>query len=54
VTDLFEYTTVRKLAAHLGEKQPSSTDLAEAQQRAKRQREAFVRLQARRSSGGES
>ena len=54
VTDLFEYTTVRKLAAHLGEKQPSGTDLAEAQQRAKRQREAFVRLQARRSSGGES
>jgi amino acid adenylation domain-containing protein len=54
VTDLFEYTTVRKLAAHLGKQQPSSTDLAEAQQRAKRQREAFVRLQARRSSGGES
>jgi amino acid adenylation domain-containing protein len=54
VTDLFEYTTVRKLAVHLGQKQPSSADLADAQQRAKRQREAFVRLQARRSSGGVS
>jgi amino acid adenylation domain-containing protein len=54
VTDLFEYTTVRKLAAHLGKKQPSSADLSDAQQRAKRQRDAFIRLQARRSSGGES
>jgi non-ribosomal peptide synthetase component F len=53
VTDLFEYTTVRKLAAHLGKKEPSSADLSDAQQRAKRQRDAFIRLQTRRSSGGE-
>jgi amino acid adenylation domain-containing protein len=54
VTDLFEYTTVRKLAAHLGKRQPGSSDLSDAQQRAKRQRDAFIRLQARHSSGGES
>jgi non-ribosomal peptide synthetase component F len=54
VTDLFEFTTIRKLAGHLGKKQPDSTELREAQQRAKRQREAFHRLRTHRSNGGAS
>jgi acyl carrier protein len=54
VTDLFEFTTIRKLAGHLGKKQPDRTELREAQQRAKRQREAFDRLRTHRSNGGAS
>jgi len=54
VTDLFEFTTIRKLAGHLSKQQPSGTELAEAQQRAKRQREAFVRLRTHRANGGAS
>src|SRR6267154_993298 len=54
VTDLFEFTTIRKLAGHLGKKQPDSPELREAQQRAKRQREAFHRLRTYRSNGGAS
>jgi non-ribosomal peptide synthetase component F len=52
VTDLFEFTTIRKLARHLAKNAPSSTSVVEAQQRAKSQREAFDRLRARRSNGG--
>lgn len=45
VTDLFEFTTVRKLAAHLSRKDESAAPLlAEARERAEKQRGAFARL----------
>lgn len=53
VTDLFEFTTIRKLARHLGQGQPDSTGLALAQQRAKRQREALADLRTRRPGIGD-
>jgi len=54
VTDLFEFTTIRKLARHLGTHRPATSELAEAQERARRQSQAFLNLRARRSSGGGS
>ena len=53
VTDLFEFTTIRKLARHLGQGQPDGTGLALAQQRAKRQREALAHLRTRRPGMGD-
>jgi amino acid adenylation domain-containing protein len=53
VTDLFEFPTIRKLAKHLGCAKSQSTDLADAQETARRQRESFTRFRPR-SSGGES
>jgi acyl-coenzyme A synthetase/AMP-(fatty) acid ligase len=43
VTDLFEFTTIRTLASHLGEKQSARPSFSEAQHRAQKQREAFER-----------
>jgi amino acid adenylation domain-containing protein len=43
VTDLFEFTTIRTLASHLGEKQSTRPSFSEAEHRAQKQREAFER-----------
>jgi len=51
VTDLFEFTTIRTLAQHLGEKTPSGPSFSEVQLQAKRQREAFARQRGRRAGG---
>jgi acyl carrier protein len=51
VTDLFEFPTIRKLAKHLGEAKSISPKLSDAQQRARRQREAFMRFRGRGSDG---
>ena len=48
VTDLFEFTTVRTLAGHLGNNQPSLPSFSEVQQQAQRQRHAFVRERERK------
>jgi aspartate racemase len=53
LTDLFEFATIRKLAQHLGNAESKTTFLHDAQDRARRQRQAFTRLRGRRS-GGES
>jgi acyl carrier protein len=52
-TDLFEFATIRKLAQHLGHVQSPAPPLSDAENRAYRQREAFVRFRGRRP-GGES
>jgi non-ribosomal peptide synthetase component F len=52
VTDLFEFTTIRKLARHLDPDNSAEPAFSDSQQRAQRQREAFAKL--RRRSGGES
>jgi aspartate racemase len=50
VTELFEYTTARTLAKHLGGlKLPDETAVSEAEQRAERQRAAFARQRERRA-----
>jgi aspartate racemase len=51
VTDLFEFPTIRKLAEHLGEAKSTSSKLSDAQERARRQREAFMRFRGRSSDG---
>jgi amino acid adenylation domain-containing protein len=53
VTDLFEFPTIRKLAAHLGPAKSNSGAFSDARERAQRQREVFARSR-RRGSGGES
>jgi amino acid adenylation domain-containing protein len=53
VTDLFEFPTIRKLAAHLGQTKSNSADFTDARERAQRQREAFARSRGH-SCGGES
>jgi amino acid adenylation domain-containing protein len=53
LTDLFEFTTIRKLAKHLSHLQSQSTAESDPQERARRQREAFIRFR-NRNSGGES
>jgi amino acid adenylation domain-containing protein len=50
ITDLFEFTTVRSLAHHLGGQ--SGQSLSEAKQRARMQRAAFARQRERRFSSG--
>ena len=52
VTDLFEFPTIRKLASHLGRATSKSPHLSDAQENARRQREAFARFRGR-GSGGE-
>jgi amino acid adenylation domain-containing protein len=47
-TALFEFTTVRSLARHLGDKETASPSLSDAQQRAQKQRAAFARQRERR------
>lgn len=51
VTDLFEFTTIRTLARHLGEKKPSRPSFSEVQLQAQKQREAFARQRRRRAGG---
>lgn len=49
VTDLFEFTSIRSLARHLGDAKPSAPALTEAQLQARKQREAFARQRERRT-----
>ena len=51
VTDLFEFTTIRTLARHLGEQKSASTSLSGAQQQGVKQREAFERQKRIRAGG---
>lgn len=52
LTDLFEFSTIRKLAQHLGRIGSPSTVTSSAQEVGQRQREAFTRFRSRRSGGG--
>jgi len=52
LTDLFEFSTIRKLAQHLGHTNSSSAAASDAQEIGQRQREAFARFRTRRSGGG--
>jgi amino acid adenylation domain-containing protein len=51
LTDLFEFSTVRKLAQHLGHAESKTAVASDSKQRAQRQREAFTRFRGRRSGG---
>ena len=51
VTDLFEFTTIRKLARHIDEKAAPAPSLSMAQQQAQRQSEAFARFRENRTGG---
>jgi acyl carrier protein len=51
ITDLFEFTTVRTLAARLIKQQPAPPSFSDVQQQAQKQREAFARERERRSGG---
>jgi acyl carrier protein len=48
MVDLFEFTTIRSLARHLGKDAPNDREPAAAQQQAQRQRAAFQRFRERR------
>jgi amino acid adenylation domain-containing protein len=52
VTDLFEFTTIRKLANHLGHAESKSPTFSDTDERAQRQRKAFTRFRGRTSGGG--
>jgi amino acid adenylation domain-containing protein len=51
VTDLFEFSTIRKLAQHLGHTESKIATPSDSKERAQRQREAFTRFRGRRSGG---
>jgi amino acid adenylation domain-containing protein len=51
ITDLFEFTTVRALGAHLGKPQSKGPSFAGAEQQAQKQRDAFARERERRKGG---
>ena len=51
VVDLFEFTTIRTLARHLGQAAPAGPSFAQVQRQAQRQREAFARGRERRAGG---
>jgi amino acid adenylation domain-containing protein len=51
VTDLFEFTTIRTLARHLGGNQPDVPSFSDVQQQAQKQREAFERQRQLRAGG---
>ena len=51
VTDLFEFTTVRTLAEHLGKMKPMVPSFSEVQLQAQRQRAAFSKQRERRAGG---
>jgi non-ribosomal peptide synthetase component F len=53
LTDLFEFSTIGKLAQHLGHTESKTAIASDSKERAQRQREAFTRFRTRRS-GGES
>ena len=52
VTDLFEFTTIRTLAAHLAKSDPTAPSFSDVQQQGNRQRDAFARQRERRNGGG--
>ena len=52
LTDLFEFSTIRKLAQHLGHTKSSPAVAADVQEIGQRQRGAFMRFRSRRSGGG--
>lgn len=49
ITALFEFTTIKSLAEHLGGQVPSGQSVIDAQERARRQRAAFARQRERRT-----
>jgi amino acid adenylation domain-containing protein len=51
VTDLFEFTTIRSLASHLGDNQPAAPSFSDVQRQAKKQREAFERQRQLHADG---
>jgi amino acid adenylation domain-containing protein len=51
LTDLFEFSTIRKLAQHLGRASSTAIAASDSKQRAQRQREAFTRFRGHRSGG---
>jgi amino acid adenylation domain-containing protein len=51
ITDLFEFTTVRALAAHVSKNETGAPSFTEAEQQAEKQRNAFARQRERRSGG---
>ena len=53
ITDLFEFSTIRKLAQHLSRAKSASAVAVDAQENGQRQREAFTRFRSRRSGGGQ-
>jgi amino acid adenylation domain-containing protein len=53
LTELFEFSTIRKLAKHLGRAESAPAPGSDSKERAQRQREAFTSFRGRRS-GGES
>src|SRR6266850_6459221 len=52
ITDLFEFSTIRKLAQHLSRPKSASAVAVDVQEIGQRQREAFTRFRSRRSGGG--
>jgi amino acid adenylation domain-containing protein len=52
LTDLFEFSTVRKLAQHLEGPRSTPATTADAKELGQRQRQAFARFRNRRSGGG--
>ena len=52
VMDLFEFTTVRKLARHLTERRALESQTTEAQTLGQKQRDTFARFRERRAGGG--
>ena len=51
ITDLFEFTTMRALGAHLGKSQSKRPSVAGAEPQAQKQRDAFARERERRKGG---
>jgi amino acid adenylation domain-containing protein len=51
VTDLFEFTTIRKLARHIEDRSSAGASLVAAQQQAQRQSQAFAQFRGSRSGG---
>ena len=51
IMDLFEFPTVRDLAAQLSKPQPTAPSFSDAQQQAQKQRDAFARERNRHSGG---
>jgi acyl carrier protein len=52
LTDLFEFSTIRKLAQHLGQTESKSSAVSDVREIGQRQREAFTRFRSHRSGGG--
>jgi amino acid adenylation domain-containing protein len=52
LTDLFEFSTIRKLAQHLTRPTSTSGTASDAEELGQRQREAFARFRHQRSGGG--